>query len=115
MNVEDFSFHDSEILEVNEISSEQTIDFLLQYPTDWANNILEKRILRFKDVIYYLVNEMPFGGQPTILQIVNLGQKLKTFGMGSNQFEVVKNVIEIQTNAGNRIIHFSGCELIEPK
>lgn len=115
MKIEDFSFHDSEILEVKEISSEQTIDFILQFPTDWANNIFEKRILRFKDVIYYLVDEMPFGGQPTILQIVNLGQKLKTFGVDRNQFEAVRNVIEIQTNAGNRTIHFSDCELIELK
>ena len=115
MNIDDFSFHDSEILEVRETSSDQTIDFLLEFPTNWEKNIFEKRILRFKDVINYHIDEIPFVGRPTILQIINLGQKIKTFGVGRNQFETLRNIIEIQTNAGNRIIQFSDCELITPK
>jgi len=114
MNIDDFSFHDTEILEVRESTSNQTIDFLLEFPTDWENNISEKRILSFKDVIYYLVDEIPFTGSPTILKIVNLGQKIKAFGIGRNQLETVRNMIEIQTNSGNRIIHFSDCEFIKP-
>jgi hypothetical protein len=111
MNIDDFSFHDSQILEVKE-TSEQTIDFLIDFPTDWQNNIFEKRILRFKDVVTYNIDEIPFTGRPTILQIINFGQITKTFGADRNQFEAVRNKIEMQTNAGNRIIEYSDCELI---
>ncbi|HMO34272.1 MAG TPA: hypothetical protein PKE07_14850 [Lacibacter sp.] len=114
MNIDDFSFHDSQILEVKE-TSEQTIDFLIDFCTDWQNNIFEKRILRFKDVINYHIDEIPFAGQPTILDIVNLGQFTKTFGTGRNQIEAVRNKIEMQTNAGNRTIEYSECELITPQ
>jgi len=111
MNIDDFSFHDSQILEVKE-TSEQTIDFLIDFCTDWQNNVFEKRILRFKDVINYHIDQIPFAGQPTILEIVNLGQLTKTFGTGRNQIEAVRNKIEMQTNAGNRTIEYSEFELI---
>ncbi len=111
MNIDDFSFHDSKILEVKE-TSEQIIDFLIDFPTDWQNNIFEKRILRFKDVINYYIDEMPFVGRPTILQIINFGQIKKIFGADRNQFETVRNKIEMQTTAGNRTIEYSECELI---
>lgn len=114
MNIDDFSFHDSQILEVKE-TLEQTIEFLIDFPTDWEKNIFERRILRFKDVINYHIDEIPFARQPTILQIVNLGQIRKVFGADKNKIEVVRNKIEMQTNAGNRIIEYSDCELISPK
>jgi hypothetical protein len=114
MTIDDFSFHDSQILEVKETSN-QTIDFLIDFCTDWQNNIFEKRILRFKDVINYHIDEIPFAGQPSILDIVNLGQFTKTFGTGRNQIEAVRNKIEMQTNAGNRTIEYSDCELIKPQ
>ena len=79
MNFDDFSFHDSQILEVKE-TAEQTIDFLTDFPTDWQNSVFEKRVLRFKDVISYHIDEIPFAGQPTILQIINLGKTQKYFG-----------------------------------
>ena len=74
MNIDDFSFHDSIILEVKENTTENSVDFLLDFPTDWENDVFEKRILRFTEVVFYLVDEIPFAGQPTILHIVNLGQ-----------------------------------------
>lgn len=111
MNIDDFSLHDSEILEAKE-ASDQTIDFLINYCTDWQNNVFERRILRFKNVINYHIDEIPFAGRPTILQIVNLGQITKTFGADRNEFEAVRNKIEMQTNAGNRTIEYSECELI---
>ena len=114
MNIDDFSFHDSQILEVKE-TSEQTIDFLIDFCTDWQNNVFERRILKFKDVINYQIDEIPFIGRPTILEIINFGQITKTFGTGRNQIEAVRNKIEMQTNAGNRIIEYSDCELIVPQ
>jgi len=113
MNIDEFSFHDSQILEVKE-TSEQTIDFLINFCTDWQNNVFEKRILRFKDVINYHIDEIPFVGRITILQIINLGQISKTFGAGINQIKAVRNKIEMQTNAGNRTIEYLDCGLITP-
>lgn len=113
MNINDFDFHDAELIGVREIE-EQTIEFLTNFCTDWQNNIFEKRILRFKGFISYNIDEIPFGGRPTILEIVDFGQFTKTFGTGTNQIETVRNKIEIQTNAGNRTIEYSEFELITP-
>lgn len=113
MTINDFSFHDAQILEVKE-TEEQTIDFLIDFCTDWQNNVFEKRVLRFKDVINYHIDEIPFSGRPTILEIVDFGKITKVFGTGGNQIEAVRNKIEMQTNAGNRIIEYSECELIAP-
>ena len=114
MNINDFDFHDAEILEVREIE-EQTIDFFINFCTEWQNNVFEKRILRFKGVINYHIDEIPFGGRPTILEIVDFGQFTKIFGTGRSQIETVRNKIEMQTNAGNRTIEYSECELITPQ
>ncbi len=113
MNINDFDFHDAEIIEVREIE-EQALDFIIDFCTKWQDNIFEKRILRFKGVINYQIDEIPFSGRPTILEIVDFGQFKKIFGTGSNQIEVLRNKIEIQTTAGNRIIEYSECELITP-
>jgi hypothetical protein len=113
MTINDFSFHDAQILEVKE-TEEQTIDFLIDFCTDWQNNVFEKRVLRFKDVINYHIDEIPFSGRPTILEIVDFGKTTKVFGTGGNQIEAVRNKIEMQTNAGNRIFEYSECELIAP-
>lgn len=114
MNIDNFSFHDSQILEVKETSN-QTIEFLINFCSDWQNDVFEKRILRFKDVTYYHIDEIPFGGRPTILEIVDFGQFVKIFGTGRSQIEAVRNKIEMQTNAGNRTIEYSECELIIPQ
>ena len=114
MNIDDFSFHDSQIIEVKE-TSEQTIEFLIDFCTEWQNNIFEKRILKFKGVINYHIDEIPFGGRPTILEIVDFGQYTKIFGTGRSQIEALRNKIEMQTNAGNRTIEYSECELITPQ
>ncbi len=113
MNINDFDFHDAEIIEVREIE-EQTLDIIIDFCTNWQGNIFEKRILRFKGVINYQIDEIPFSGLPTILDIVDFGQFSKIFGTGRNQIEVLRNKIEIQTTAGNRAIEYSECELITP-
>ena len=48
----DTSFHDAHILEVEENSSTQTIDFILDFPVNWEENIFEKKILRFKGIVF---------------------------------------------------------------
>ena len=114
MNIEDYSFHDSQILGVTENTTDHSFEFLLDFATDWSNNIFERRILKFTEVIFYNIEEIPFVGLPTILNIVNFGQIEKAFGTGRNQISATRTKIEIQTNAGNRIIEFSECELLIP-
>lgn len=114
MIIDEVAFHDSQILEVKE-TSEQTIDFLIHFPTDWENEVYEQKVLRFLDVTDYIIKEIPFSGRVTILDIVNLGQVDKVWGEGRNQLKVTRNRVEMQTNAGNRIIEFSICELIAPE
>ena len=114
MNIDDFSFHDASILEVRETSA-QNIDFLIDYCSDWQNNVFEKRILSFKGVITYNIDEIPVAGRITILKIINLGRYTKTFGVDKNQFETVINKIQMQTNAGDRTIEYSECELTSPQ
>ena len=113
MTIDDFSFHDSTILEVRETTVDQTLDFIINFPTNWVENKFERRVLRFFDVIYYCINEIPFAEQPTILQIVNLGQIIKDFGSDTNPLKTVRNKIDMQTNSGSRLIEFSKCELLE--
>ena len=112
MTIDDFSFHDSKILEVKERTVDQTLDFIINFPTNWEENKFEKRVLRFYDVISYCVNEIPFAGQPTILQIYNLGQITKEFGSDKNPLKAVRTKIDMHTNSGSRLIEFSKCELL---
>jgi hypothetical protein len=114
MNIDDYSFHDSRILSVTENTQDHYLDFLLDFPTNWEENIFEQRILRFTEIIFYTIDEIPFFGQPTILEIINFGQVTKSFGTGRNHFEATRTKIEIQTNAGNRIIEYEDCSLLIP-
>ena len=114
MNIDDYSFHDSRILSVTENTQDHYLDFLLNFPTNWKDNIFEPRVLRFTEVIFYNIDEIPFEGQPTILEILNFGQIKKSFGEGRNHFETTRTKIEIQTNAGNRIIEYKECSLLIP-
>ncbi len=113
MNIDDFDFHDSQILSVTENTQDHYLDFLLDFPTNWQDNIFEKRILRFTEVIFYNIDEIPFFGQPTILEIVNFGQVTKSWGSERNHMEATRWKIEMQTNAGNRIIEYGECIFID--
>ncbi|OQP50882.1 hypothetical protein A4H97_03390 [Niastella yeongjuensis] len=79
MLFEHLSFHDSTILEVKEDTKTQALDFLLDYPTDWDNNIFENKILRFIDAIVYIKKEIPFLGPPAILSIKQLQSPKHTY------------------------------------
>ena len=112
MNINDLDFHDSAILSVSENTQQHYLDFLLEFPIKWEDNIFELRILRFYQVIFYTIDEIPFFGQPTILEIINFGQVNKSWGTGQNLIEAKRTKIEIQTNAGNRIIEYEYCNLL---
>jgi hypothetical protein len=110
MIIDELSFHDSLILKITE--DEQSLHFLLDFPIDWENNIYENKILKFEGVVFYCIEEIPFRGKCTILDIVNFGQIRKCWSLGKNQIEVIRTKAEIQTNSGKRIIEFSNCDLI---
>jgi len=112
MIINEISFHDSKVLKVIENPDEQTLDFFIDFPTDWENNIFEHKILRFKDVTFYSIEEIPFRGLPTILNVINLGQITKDFSTSSHEWIIIRNKIKIETIAGNRIIEFSDCKFI---
>ncbi|NNV58026.1 hypothetical protein [Limnovirga soli] len=114
MNIDDYSLHDSKILSVTENTQDHYLDFLLDFPTNREDNIFEPRTLRFTEVIFYNIDEIPYFGQPTILTIVNLGQIKKDFGTERNDFKVTRAKIEIQTTAGNRIIEYEDCNFVNP-
>jgi hypothetical protein len=49
------------------------------------------------------------------LSIINHGQITKTFGADRNQITAVRTRIEIQTNAGNRIVEYEDCSFVNSK
>ena len=112
MIINEISFHDSQILKVTENLDTQSLDFHLDFPVDWANNIFEEKVLRFENVTFYSREEIPFGNLPTILNIIDLGETKKDLTTQGNPWIVIRKNIKIETNAGNRIIEFSDCGFI---
>lgn len=113
MAFNELSFHDAQILKVTENPNGQILDFLIDFPTDWENNIFEKKVLRFEDVTFYSIEEIPFAGLPTILAIKNLGEINKDLSSERNKWIVTRNRIKIETNAGDRIIEFAKCSFVQ--
>jgi hypothetical protein len=110
---EDLSFHDSIILEVKEDTKNQTLDFLLNYPTNWENNIFEKKLLRFIDAIVYIKKEIPYLGQPAILEIKQLQSPKHTYTTANSTTTSSKYKIEMVTTAGSRFIEFNEAALLD--
>ena len=114
MDIDDFSFHDSTILEIREFPENQILELLLDFPVDWENNLFEHRILKFNEVINYKLSSIPFRGSPAILEINKLGVVKYEFGSGRNAINAERNKIEIITNAGKRTIEYTTCEMMKP-
>lgn len=110
---EQLSFHDSTILEVKEDTQNQTLDFLLDYPTDWDNNIFEKKVLRFIDAIIYIKKEIPFSGSPSIMEIKQLQSPKHTYTLADDITASSKYKVEIVSTAGSRFIEFNEAELLD--
>jgi hypothetical protein len=114
MIFDDFSFHDATILKVEEDTASQTLDFILDFPVDWQNNLFENKVLRFKDAIVYIKKEIPFLGHPAILEIKQHHSSLKhTYKAANGTIESSKHKIEMVTNAGSRFVEFNEAELLD--
>lgn len=108
----DISFHDAQILKVVEDSKVQTLDFYLNFPVDWENNLFEKKILRVKNVLVYTKKEIPFAGYPAILDVTELHNAKHTYNKLSEEIGQSAYKIRIDTNAGQRWIEFASADLL---
>jgi hypothetical protein len=107
------NLHDSEILNVIEDTQNDTIDFILDYPVDWDKNIFTKKTLRFYDFLNYSVKEIPFATRPQILDFNDFGEIKYSIGEGRNKIDIVRQKIELITNAGSRSLEYKKIELLD--
>lgn len=105
--------HDSVILEVIENTTNDTLDFIVDYPVDYNSNRFERKILRFYDYLNYQVQEMPFSSNPTILNFTDCEKIKYQIGEGRNQIDVNRTKIVLNTNAGKRVLEFEKVGLID--
>jgi hypothetical protein len=113
MIFDEISFHDSVILSVTENTKDQTLDFELDYFVDWENQVSEKKVLQFQEVIFYVKKEIPFAGMPTILEIKQMASHKHTYKNAVGSIEISRYKIEMITNAGSRFIEFSDVSLLD--
>lgn len=103
MELIDIHFHDARLRRVIELPETDDILFEVDYPIDWENNIFAPRVIRFRDVLNYRVDEMPFSGAPTLLDAYDQGC------VGSRRSVV------LQTNSGTRSLLFGSVDLLTPE
>jgi hypothetical protein len=106
MLLENIRLQGSHILEVKEEANGQQVDILLDSPSDVESSLLEKKVLRLKEVILYTKKEVPFSGEPVIRSVKVLhspGQAQRAFSGATT----ANYKIEIITNAGSRVLEFA--------
>ncbi|MCZ4696418.1 hypothetical protein DWB61_17365 [Ancylomarina euxinus] len=108
----DFFIHDSEILNVSEDTLNDTLEFTVDYPIDFDNNIFEHRILRFYNFLNYTIKEIPLASRPQILDFNDLGEINYSIGEGRNKINIKRRKLELLTNAGKRTLEYENLELI---
>lgn len=90
MKLAEIHFHDCRIRRVIESSELDELHIEVDYPIDWDRNQFEPRVIVFREVLNYHVDEIAFHGAPTILDAVDKGP------IGH------RRDITLQTNAGTR-------------
>jgi hypothetical protein len=100
MNLGDIHFHDSGLRRVVELAGPHDLLFEVDYPVDWENNVFEPRVIAFRDVLNYRIDEGPFLGAPTLLDAYDEGQHGRW------------QKVTLQTNAGTRSLLFASVELL---
>jgi hypothetical protein len=102
VDISNIHFHDTGLLRVLEDTTEDTLTFEVDYPTNWAANVFERRWIVFYDVLDYRVCEGPFHGSPTILDVQI------TTGAVAGRCQ-----LQIDTNAGTRYLSCTEVRLLE--
>jgi hypothetical protein len=90
--IQDIDWHDCEIESVIEIPGKDVLIYNVLYPEDWENGIYVPKSIFFEGHHSHTVEEIPFFGNPTILEVSVVSQK--------DRFTTIK----LETNAGTRII-----------
>jgi len=101
VDLSNIHFHDTGLLCVVEDTTEHTLTFEVDYPTNWEANVFERRWIVFCDALDYRVSEGPFHGSPTILDVQITGTVA-----GRSQ-------LQIDTNAGTRYLSCTDVRLLE--
>jgi hypothetical protein len=99
MDLADIHFHDSTIRRVVELADSHDLLFEVDYPVDWENNVFEVRVIAFRDVLDYRIEEIPFVGAPTLLDAIE-----EPSAGGYRR-------VQLLTNAGSRWLSFKTVEL----
>ncbi len=90
--LKEIHFHDSWVESVLELPIKDQLVFNVQYPTDWENNKFEPKSIIFHGLVELEVKEIPFEGNPTIL----------------DAFVIAKDggytTFKLETNAGYRLV-----------
>ncbi len=109
MQPSEIFIHDSTILKVIENIEDCSINFIIDFPSDWENNVFEKKILRFENYLNYFVKEIPFSPPIQILDFIDFGDTAYKIG----EIEIVRRKIELNTNAGKRGLEYENLTLID--
>ena len=113
MKISDIFIHDSEIISVIEDAQSDTIDFVINFPVDWDNDLFKKKILRFYDCLNYTIKEIPFSGRPSILNFKDYGEINYSIGEGRSKIDINRRKIEFITNAGARFLEYKKFDLLD--
>ena len=90
--INNIHWHDCELEAVIEIPSQDRLVLNVQYPENWENNIFVSKGIVFEGYHSQEVKEMPFEGNPTILDASVVSEE--------NGYKTVK----LETNAGYRLV-----------
>jgi hypothetical protein len=113
METIEFAIHDSTILSVIENTQNNTLDFIIDYPVDYDNNVYCEKTLRFYEFLNYEIKEIPFATQPVLLDFNDLGEINYTIGEERNKIEIKRRKIELITNAGKRLLDYQRVDLLD--
>lgn len=102
MEINTIHWHDSVILKVIELPSEDRLIFEVDYPVDWENNKWSPHTIEFHGLHIYEIHEGPFVGSPTILDAT----ELETDKYGNK-------TLKIDTNAGYRVVKYKDISIAE--
>ena len=90
--LKEIHFHDSELESLIELPMKDQLILNVQYPTDWEKNEFEPRSIVFHGFVELEIKEIPFEGNPTILDALVITTE--------GEYATVK----LETNAGYRLV-----------
>jgi len=102
-NISRIHWHDSVILRVIEIPKGEKLLFEVDYPVDWEAGKYEIHVIEFSGIYTYQINEGPFSGAITILDLTIL----------ESEDQYGASTLRMETNAGYRTIKCKNVELVE--